>query len=114
MTGMKRAADRRYEICVELLLGPATLPDLAKRLGRWRWTTILDLSALEEARTVASDWVRRDGWPAGRTEYRLCADTEREERDARVTEMRLRRALWAKADTVELRSLEDDEGREQR
>lgn len=104
----RRAVRRRRDIQRELLLGPATVQDLAHALRRPRFLIWSDLDLLETAGTVTTIWVQRPGWPAGAliAAYRLPTITEQDDRqadeDARAArttafEQQLRAALHAAA-----------------
>lgn len=104
----RRAVRRREAIECQLLLGPATVRELARALHRPQLMVWDDLDRLETAGTVATVWVQRPGWPPGAlvAAYRLPTITEQDDRqadeDARAArttafEQQLRAALHAAA-----------------
>ena len=104
----RRAERRRRDIQRELMLGPATVRELARALRRPRLLIWSDLDQLETAGTVTTVWIQRPGWPAGAliAAYRLLTITEQDNRqadeDARAAkttafEQQLRAALAAAA-----------------
>lgn len=97
----RRAVRRRRDIQRELLLGPATVQDLAHALRRPRFVIWSDLDLLETAGAVTTVWVQRPGWPAGAlaAAYRLLTIAEQDAHSAKhaAFEQHLRAALHAVA-----------------
>jgi len=109
----RRAARRREAIECQLLHGTATVRQLARALRRPQLFVWDDLTAMEKAGAVITEWVQRPGWPDGAkvAAYRLptladhdARDAEQAEHDALLaaTEQRLRAALQARAEQVRL------------
>lgn len=104
-TGVNRLPKRRLlAIQRELLLGPATVRDLARALRRPQLLIWSGLEQLEKDGQVVTLWVQRPGWPEGAliAAYRLPTITEQDDRAAADTafEQQLRAALHAAANTI--------------
>lgn len=111
---MTRVADRRrHAIQRELLLGPATVRDIARALRRPQLLIWSDLSQLEKDGLVVTVWIQRPGWPDGAliAAYRLPTITEQDHRQAEQAaraaentafEQWLRAALDAAANTIHI------------
>lgn len=102
----RRADHRRTLICCALELdGPATLHDLACALRRPQLLVWNDLTVLEEAGAVVTEWAQRPGRPDGAliVAYRLMTldDQDAAEAERAATEERVRAALHWYADSVE-------------
>jgi len=102
---MSRRANRRREaIECQLLHGPATIRQLARVLQRPQFLIWDDLTAMEKAGAVITEWVQRPGWPDGAkvAAYRLptLAETDTQAAYQAAMEQRIRAAFQARAEQV--------------
>ena len=100
----RRAERRRRDIQRELMLGPATVRELARALRRPRLLLWDDLEALQDAGNVGVVWIQRPGWPDGAlvAAYRLLTIAEQDNLavEQAAFEQRIRAALAAAANHI--------------